>query len=296
MPGGHFVWDFTMSKEHCNLTPTEVKETLISFCKKWGFQVEQGDNTGYIHYQGRVSLKTQSIQSTVVNLYTNKIGFTGIRWSLTSKENSKGENFYKYITKENTRIEGPWTDRDIETYIPKQYRGLIDNLMPWQQEVTEKIKTFDTRKVNIIYDIEGSKGKSTLAHLCRIHNGGICLPICNDGEKLIQSCCNIMMAKKIRKSVPIFIDLPRAMDKTRLYGIYTAIEQIKSGYVYDVRNHYKDWDFDSPSIWVTTNRLPDSNYLTTNRWNLYIILNQELIAKKFNDFEEENYVLEEPIL
>lgn len=289
MPGGMNVWDFTMSKEHCGLTVTEVKDILKSFCKKWGFQVEEGITNGYIHYQGRVSLNTQSVISTVINLYTDKIGLTGIRWSLTSKENTKGENFYKYVTKDETRIEGPWTDRDVETYIPKQYRGLIDNLMPWQQEVMGLLKIFDTRKVNIIFDMEGSKGKSTLAHLCRLHEEGLCMPICNDGEKLIQSCCNMMTAKRIRKSVPIFIDLPRAMDKTRLYGIYTAIEQIKSGYVYDVRNHYKDWDFDSPSIWVTTNRLPDTNYLTLNRWNLYIIKDQELIKKKFNDFEEEAY-------
>lgn len=288
MTGGNFVWDFTYSKEFCDLSPKELIDVLKTFCKKYGFQLEQGEETGYIHYQGRVSLKKGAIQSTVINLYTEAVGLKGISWRLTHKTNTTGEAFYKYTTKEETRIDGPWTDRDVETYIPKQYRGLEKTLMPWQQECWDLQKKFETRKVNIIYDLDGNKGKSTIAHLSRLHKGGICLPICNDGEKLIQSCCNILMSKRIREAIPIFIDLPRAMDKTRLYGIYTAIEQIKSGYVYDVRNSYKDWDFDSPSVWVTTNRLPDTNYLTTNRWNLFIILENKLVKKTFNDFSNED--------
>lgn len=286
------VWDFTLSVEKSQLSPIELKEILKSFCKKWGFQKEKGNDTEYIHYQGRISLNTQSLESTVIRQYTDKVGLPYIHYGLTNKLCTNGEAFYNYVTKDATRIEGPWTDRDKEIYIPKQYRGLEKTLLPFQQQVWDKIEIFDTRKVNIIYDLEGNKGKSTLAHLSRLHKNGVCLPIVNDGEKLIQSCCNILMSKKIRKSIPIFIDLPRAMDKTRLYGIYTAIEQIKSGYIYDVRNHYKDWDFDSPSIWVTTNRLPDTNYLTTNRWNLYIIIEDKLIQKKFNDFENEDYQIE----
>ena len=92
------------------------------------------------------------------------------------------------------------------------------------------------------------------------------------------------MGKKIRQSVPIFIDLPRAMDKTRLYGIYTAIEQIKSGWVYDVRNSWKEWDFDSPHIWVTTNAAPDLEMLTIDRWNIWAITpDKELKEIKYND-------------
>ena len=39
------------------------------------------------------------------------------------------------------------------------------------------------------------------------------------------------MAKKERKPRIVFVDMPRAMDKKKLGGMYTAIEQIKKGKV-----------------------------------------------------------------
>lgn len=59
------------------------------------------------------------------------------------------------------------------------------------------------------------------------------------------------------------------MDKNKLYGIYSAIEQIKKGKLVDLRYHYKCWWIDSPQIWVFSNRMPDTRMLSADRWKLW---------------------------
>jgi hypothetical protein len=184
-----------------------------------------------------------------------------------------------YVTKEDTRIDGPWDERtEKNLYIPRQFRDL--KLWDWQQSVIEISKNFNDRDVNLIYDKKGNNGKSTLASICELKMNGIDLPPINDMKELIQTMCNICESKDLRNPNPIFMDLPRAMDKDRLNGIYTAIEQIKKGKLYDLRYKYKCYWIDSPCIWVFTNREPDENLLSRDRWKIYEIKKQKLL--KYN--------------
>lgn len=285
-----YVYDFTLSADKFDGNHLILKDFLKSFCKKWGFQreISKGD---YDHYQGRISLLEKLRITQVIQIFHDKKIMANI--SNTSSASAKASMFYNYVTKEDTRIEGPWTDKNsIIKYIPRQFRNKENTLLPWQQTVSDMFEYFKgdgfcDRKINVIYDKQGNNGKSTLAHLMRLHLNGVVLPSVNDGEKLCQSCCDIMMGKEIRTSVPVFIDLPRAMDKSRLYGIYSAVETILSGYVYDVRHKYRDWDFDTPFVWVCTNMEPDDSMLSKDRWNVWVIKNKQLIP--YNDELSECY-------
>lgn len=281
---GSFVWDLTLSFQKNN--QKDIHTFLTNHSKKWGFQLEEGDKTKYLHFQSRLSLNKKKRKGELQSLLKES-GIVAHEDAIrqTSTNCARGEQFWEYTTKEHTRIEGPWTSLDLAKYIPRQYRDMEEKLYPWQQEVKEISSKFDSRKINVIIDHNGNQGKSTIAHHLRLTMNGVCLPICNEGDKIIQSCCNILTSKNVRNTIPIFIDLPRAMDKTRLYGIYTAIEQIKSGWVYDVRNQWKEWDFDSPVIWVTTNRAPEQSWLTKDRWNLYAITPEKHLKRIC--FEEE---------
>jgi hypothetical protein len=279
-----YVYDFTLSADKYVGNHFQLITFLKTFCKKWGFQREIS-KTSYDHFQGRISLNEKKRINEVNNIFHDKKIMAHI--SKTSTASAKASMFYNYVTKEDTRIEGPWTDKQREKYIPRQYRGKENTLLTWQKQVSDmyehhKGDGFSDRKINVIYDKAGNNGKSTLAHLMRLHLDGVVLPPVNDGEKLCQSCCDIMMGKEIRNSVPIFIDLPRAMDKSRLYGIYSAIEVILSGYVYDVRHKYKDWDFDTPFLWVCTNIEPDDSMLSKDRWMVWTI-NKEKTLIPYND-------------
>lgn len=254
-----YVFDFTAKAD------TNDKDSIISslntHCKHWVFQLEKGEKTGYLHFQGRCSFKIKQRNG-------NKLKLKDAHFSPTHCDNTSN---FDYVMKEETRQEGPWKDGDEADYIPIQYRNKLNNLFPWQNSVKDISKIFNDRIINLIYDPIGDNGKSTIAHLLRLFHNGIVLPPLNDSDKLVFSCCDILMAKNIRKSIPIFIDLPRAMNKERLYGLYSAIEVIKSGYVYDTRNKYREWNFDSPSIWVFTNTEPELNMLSQDRWRTYTI-------------------------
>jgi len=275
-----YVYDFTLSADKYDGNHMQMITFLKTFCKKWGFQREISES-GYDHFQGRISLNEKLRINQVIDIFQDKNIMANI--SNTSTASAKASMFYNYVTKEDTRYDGPWTDINQQVkYIPRQYKGKENTLLEWQKTVSDMFEHhkgdgFSDRKINVIYDKKGNSGKSTLAHLMRLHLNGVVLPPVNDGEKLCQSCCDIMIGKEIRTSVPIFIDLPRAMDKSRLYGIYSAIETILSGYVYDVRHKYKDWDFDTPFVWVCTNIEPDDSMLSKDRWNIWTIKENKLI-------------------
>lgn len=264
------VFDFT-AKASTN-DKNSIIDSLNKHCKAWVFQLERGDG-GYEHFQGRFSLKIKARKG-------NRLGFKDCKYSPTNNETVANNNF-DYVMKEETRTDGPWSDKDTSEYIPRQYRGKMDTLKPFQNTIKEYCDIFNDRIINLVYCPEGGSGKSTIAHLMRLFNSGIVLPPLNDADKLVFSCCDILMAKNIRKSIPIFIDLPRAMNKERLYGLYSAIEIIKSGYVYDTRNRYREWNFDSPVIWVFTNTEPEFNMLSKDRWQVYTInTTEELVEFK----------------
>lgn len=257
------VWDFTLSALEVN--SDDLKKWLNTACKKWTFQKELSES-GYEHYQGRFSLKIKERLTTL----KKAIGFKSIHLSQTSNENR--DNMF-YVIKDETRIEGPWSDNDKELYIPRQYRGLIDNLRPFQQIIWNSYDIFDTRHINIIIDTIGNLGKSAIVSLIELYGRGIDLPCVNDQKQLIEACCDILMAREIRTPGIITFDLPRAMDQKALRGVYSALEQIKKGKVVDLRYRYKEWWFDSPQIWVFTNTLPKLKYLSMDRWILWEITN-----------------------
>lgn len=65
------------------------------------------------------------------------------------------------------------------------------------------------------------------------------------------------------------MDMPRAMKKDKLGGMYSAIETIKDGYAWDDRYQFKEKAFDSPNIWIFTNTAPDMDLLSRDRWKIW---------------------------
>lgn len=276
-------FDFTLNDKDDLLTHSDVKDFLTEegFCKKWGFQKEKGTKCGTIHYQGRFNLEGNPKRIRELPQPFKEDYGLHIHYSPTSKGINK-ENFYNYVTKDTTRIDGPFTDNDVIKYIPKQYQNKIDKYRPFQITISEMCKQFNERGLcNVLYCKEGNTGKSTLAHTQRLFFGGIVLPSQNDAYRLSCTCMNLLSAKNIRSNVNIFFDLPRCMpEKKELRGLFAALEQISTGYIYDDRNKYKDWDFDTPNIWVFTNKMPKLNMLSEDRWRLWT-LNDDLELIKY---------------
>lgn len=276
------TWDFTLPESAVE-SHEEIITKLKEFCKSWAFQLEEGEATGYKHYQGRFSLKIKARFNRCKEL----IGFDKIHLSPTSKNNQKN-NFY--VTKEETRIAGPWVDKDEATpYIPRQVRE-CPNLLPWQQAIIDDKEVWNTRIVNIVYDDKGNTGKTIIALHILAHKIGFALPYCNDLQAIMRSIYDVPTQKLY------VMDMPRAINKEKQFQLFSGIECLKNGYCYDDRYHFKYKIFDCPNIWMFTNSMPDRNLLSRDRWRIWHVVDTHLVlmteeeilkARKERPMEEE---------
>lgn len=263
------VWDFTLKKEAIQME--ELKLMLDDKCKRWVFQLERGES-GYEHYQGRFSLKVK----------TRRVMW-GPKEMYISITHCADDDFY--VTKEETRIDGPWRNDDgTPVRIPRHLRGLQP--VGWQKDMVSRIEadkasSTGSRRINVVYDPKGCSGKSTVSMLMELQQGCIGLPPINDAKELMQVICCVLLSRdpKNRNPPAVFLDLPRALEKERMYGIYNAIEQIKNGKAFDTRNKYKCVFFDNPAVWMFMNEMPDLTKLSADRWVVWEIKGKGLTSE-----------------
>lgn len=266
-------WDLTL---HCEQNgkvahdPSDwrrVKKQLREICKCGKFQLEECSSTGRLHFQGRVSMKatgnkqTDRYRQSEINKLASDTFLRGIHWSPTSNAN-KGN--YDYVTKDHTRVAGPWDISKKEKYIPRQIRE-IETLRPFQRSIVEDADVWNTRNINIVFNPDGCVGKSILKGYLRAHGIGRPIPPCNDYKDMLRMVCDMPTSKLY------IIDLPKAMKKDKLGGLYSAIETIKDGYAYDDRYKFTEKIFDCPNIWVFTNTMPDLELLSKDRWRIWSV-------------------------
>lgn len=266
------VWDFRANEDY--FTADALKSFFTANCKSWLFQKEKGDS-GYIHWQGRFKLIKKRNKSTILKLF-DAIGKAPNYLVPTSKENHLDEFFY--CMKADTRV-------GDEIYGDEQYSrklNLVDGifipwhlknikLYPYQQEILDSSKNRDSRTVNLLFDYEGNKGRSTISSIGELLHGCIDMPVLYDSKDIIQTACDICMHKNMRSPPIFFFDMPRSMRKGGLEEFYTAVEQIKKGKLYDIRYSYKEYWIDSPTIWVFSNSLPSLELLSHDRWKFWRI-------------------------
>lgn len=260
------VYDFRANEE-C-YTQEELMGFLHKLGKKFVFQLEKGES-GYMHWQGRLSLWKPKRKPELMKLMKSMEMLVPNYLSPTT--NSEYQKVAFYCLKEDTRIDGPWRDTDKVAYIPRQYRGFMDNLYPFQKSILDSRDIFETRSVDCVICPHGGEGKSTVASLAELYKKGYDLPTVNDAQMLINMTCDLLIKHDDREPGLLFFDMPRSQSKEKLYGLFSAVEQIKKGKVYDPRYSYKTWWFDSPRIWIFMNSDPDVTLLTRDRWRFWTI-------------------------
>lgn len=267
------VWDFRVNAE--NLSAQEIKTTLQGIAKHYVFQLEKGDS-GYLHFQGRISL-IKKRRAEEKHLLLKLFDGWQPNYLAPTTTNDKGNVFY--VMKEDTRIEGPYTDKDKAEYIPRQIRE-IKELRPWQLKIVEDAKKWDTRTINLLFDPVGNNGKSILKTYVGVYGIGRCIPFTNDYKDLMR-----IVMDTDKKSLYI-IDIPRALKKDHMYNFFGGIETLKDGYAYDDRYTFKEEYFDCPNIWVFTNIIPDMAYMSMDRWKIWKIRDGDLV--EFDPYAIEN--------
>lgn len=262
-------FDFTLFDE---TNEREIRKTLNTYCKKYCFQLEKGEKTDKLHYQGRFSLKIRKREGECAKQFRNH--WNSFRISITSNEN-KNNNFY--VMKEETRIDGPFTDQN-EYYVPKDVAKMTE-LRPWQKSLTDMLKTYDERTIDVVIDETGNRGKTSISRFMAIlHNAGY-MPFINDYKDLMR------MAFDLGPRETYLVDLPRAIDKKKLQMLFAGIETLKSGYCQDDRFSFKQRFFDRPRICIFTNKFPDLDNLSQDMWKLWKVDHFDKLKPYFNNQE-----------
>lgn len=252
--------------------PEQIRVFLETHCKNFVFQKEIGELNHREHYQGRFVLGVKRRLAGVQMLLRGS-PLEASHLSVTSNEN---RNNMFYVMKPEGRTGGPWrdlgssscasgADGSVGVYIPRRVRGFAP--FPWQSSLLEIAKLDDDRRIDVVYDESGGIGKTTLITYMATHHLGIMIPPMNDYQDMMAA---IIEARFENETPTCFlIDLPRAMDKKRLYQLWSAIETIKGGYAFDKRYKFKERRFEPPAIIVFTNVLPEGNLLSADRWNIW---------------------------
>lgn len=254
------VWKEKKSKD-------EVVALFNEYAKHWVFQEECCPTTQRLHFQCRISLKTKKRMSELLSSWNN-IGWAGC-YDAKITANPSSTHF-DYVTKTETRVSGPWADTDPKpAYIPRQVRDLEP--LGWQKDVIADIGVWDTRTINVIVNSCGNVGKTFLCSWLLANNKGRMVPPMNSFEDLMK----IVMCMP-ETNFYVF-DVPRAIDTKGKdkRGIWSAIESIKNGWVWDNRYEWKERHFDCPNVWVFTNHVPDVKALSQDRWCFWKIDNEE---------------------
>lgn len=232
-------WDFTASKQQ-GWTRERVIQILEPLAERFVVGDEVGEG-GYEHLQGRVVFKVGKDTKTLANMQL------GWHWSPTHVRD------FNYCEKEGNFFRS-W-EKGINEFANLELR-------PWQKEALNILDKQDERCIAVIYDPDGNHGKTYFSKYCVATRRATYVPPFTEAQ-------DFMAFAMAKPSKAYIFDMPRAETIKQRKGLWSAIEQIKNGYLYDKRYAFRDCWIESPKILVFCNEAPEKDTLSHDRWNLY---------------------------
>lgn len=254
------------------------------------------ENGEYKHYQGKISLQTRKRPHELFALLKANDYILQKAHFTPSSNNGLGEIFYeRYVTKCDTRIAGPWSDRTYEKPKPIPFYLRNKKLYPFQKSLLDRAKfNKSMRRISCVYCPKGNTGKSWCMNYaaCVNRNAVIIPPIMNSFLDLNQS----VLSQVKNKPDPeiLFLDIPRSMPKNKMNDMISFAEQAKL-YVFDTRYQYSGRHWLNPvEIIIFTNvKFWEKNgwgLLSSDRWTIYKITeDKRLVLLNGDEPEPINY-------
>lgn len=247
------------------ITEKDLCKVFRENCKQFVFQHEKGKESDYEHYQCRIRLRKKVRFSTL-----KKRGFfVGGHWTPTSKDVYIEGDFF-YVMKDDTRIAGPWSDKDEVKILTKQLRNFMTKEQYiYQRDILLTACEYDERTIYLIFDQHGNLGKSILAEFMEYKGIAEEIPSWRLMDDIMQWVMSRGMQNGFKKCY--LVDMPRGLKKEKMTDFWSGIEIIKNGVAYDKRNYAKKRRFDRPQVFVFTNTLPNWNLMSIDRWIIWEI-------------------------
>lgn len=261
-----YRWAFTYYPVNHDVELEPFIAFLKSVAKKYVFQLEECPTTGRLHYQGRVSLRVRTRKNAIAHPTSNGLP-KGWRLSEEVTDNEISSSFY--CTDVTKRKAGPWSDKDRALIVPAQWR--LTTLLPWQDEMIERLRTQNARKVLFVLD-NGRTGKGAIRkHLMSLGRAHSLPSSLESAKEVNQWVCgiykNIDETKRCEQRLCLMLDVPRATPTEKFWRPYIAcLECFKDGSAQDGRYANNEVHFISPRIVVFCNELPPATLLSGDRW------------------------------
>lgn len=196
---------------------------------------------------------------------------------------SLGMHPHLQIAKKDMDINAMYCTKDDDfitnIYLEKPTIIKEENLRNWQKNILCQLKNEipDDRTINWLYDKNGNIGKSVLAKYCKFYE--IAEWITGGKGSDIK---NLLLTSK--KSRDIIIDIPRC--NKDVYISYSVIEELKNGFIFSTKYEGGCKLITTPHIWVFSNKLPDTEKMSSDRWRIWKVHNNELVNITKQCFDE----------
>jgi hypothetical protein len=273
-------WDLTLSYDKVkDSTIQDIIDYLKLISKKWVFQREISETSKFDHYQIRLSLiKKKTFKQFKEFIYDTVLEYAHLEPTVNA--NRKGDKFYSYASKLDTRYQGPWKDSDPPPKLmTRQLKNMLP-LQPWQLSLKELILTYNERAIYCVIDQLGNHGKSIFSEWLEYEGIALDVPPFRLFNEIMQ-CCHGHPPQKA-----YLIDMPRGLKKGKLTDFYSGVEFLKNGITFDPRYKFSKRRFDRPNIVIFTNTTPNWNLLSLDRWKVFTIDSKNELVQYKQDTED----------
>lgn len=232
----------TIWKHLCSWTLEQIAEWFKQHHAKEGVVgLEISPTSGKEHYQFKIHLdRGESLD-----------GWKALIGPMGHIEIAIDKNFSGYEEKDGEFIK--WPESPLEGF-----RNL--KLCGWQKDALKLLQTQNDRKILCVYDAVGGAGKSTFSKYLEINGIADVCPVVSDEFNDYTGYCI-----KYPKSGYVF-DIPKATSIKRRCAMWSGIEQIKNGCLYEKRYHPEKVWIKPPKIIVFTNETLPYEMLSKDRW------------------------------
>lgn len=138
-------------------------------------------------------------------------------------------------------------------------------LRDWQRDAMARLEVQDDRKVLVVVDEEGGKGKTTLADYIELRRGGWA---CGQGKHAdLAHAWGKYGDRAACKFVAV--DLTRCVNQD--FYPWAFIEDLKNGKCFSGKYNSQKFRFPKQKVIVFMNQYPDKSKLSADRWDVLIL-------------------------
>lgn len=266
-------WIITLKSSNSSIN---LKQWIMEHCDSAIWQLEKGNDTGYLHYQITLTLKEKKRLTWLKNHFSKTAHCEVV---------NNIDAAFDYSQKSDTRMAGPF-------YYPEPLnKPLKDPLegktyYKWQQMLIDIYESeADDRSIYWIYEPDGKAGKSSFCKHLHIKYG--------DEIKFADVPKRVDLMHYVTKGPfkALVIDIPRKMSSyAHNESLYTSLESIKNGFVFSGKYDSTALNFNYPHIFIFANVKPlpystagDMSADKIKVWNIHTSINKECNLTEYEE-------------